>query len=150
MAISQSDQLFQLVKSLTKAEKRNFTFYSTRIQEADSLKYIQLFELMDKQKELNDHQILTKLKGIDKVQYSNLKRHLYKQLMTSLRMIHIQKKTDIQVREYLDYVDILYGKGLYLQSLKILDKAKILADKSNNDLLYLAMNHATSPVAALT
>ena len=89
---------------------------------------------MDKQKELNDHQILTKLKGIDKVQYSNLKRHLYKQLMTSLRMIHIQKKTDIQVREYLDYVDILYGKGLYLQSLKILDKAKILADKSNNDL----------------
>ncbi|MBK7806863.1 MAG: hypothetical protein IPJ51_11240 [Saprospiraceae bacterium] len=139
MAISQSDQLFQLVKSLTKAEKRNFTFYSTRIQEADSLKYIQLFELMDKQKELNDHQILTKLKGIDKVQYSNLKRHLYKQLMTSLRMIHIQKKTDIQVREYLDYVDILYGKGLYLQSLKILDKAKILADKSNNDLLYLAI-----------
>ena len=139
MAISQSDQLFQLVKSLTKAEKRNFTFYSTRIQEADSLKYIQLFELMDKQKELNDHQILTKLKGVDKVQYSNLKRHLYKQLMTSLRMIHIQKKTDIQVREYLDFVDILYGKGLYLQSLKILDKAKILADKSNNDLLYLAI-----------
>ncbi|MBK8626609.1 MAG: hypothetical protein IPN86_13890 [Saprospiraceae bacterium] len=59
--------------------------------------------------------------------------------MVSLRMIHIQKKTDIQVREYLDYVDILYGKGLYIQSLKILDKAKALAEKSNNDLLSLAI-----------
>ena len=139
MPISQSDQLFNLVKSLTKAEKRNFTFYSTRIQDADTLKYIHLFELLDKQKVLDENQILAKLKDVDKTQYSNLKRHLYKQLMVSLRMIHIQKKTDIQVREYLDYVDILYGKGLYIQSLKILDKAKALAEKSNNDLLSLAI-----------
>ena len=127
MPISQSDQLFNLVKSLTKAEKRNFTFYSTRIQDADTLKYIHLFELLDKQKVLDENQILAKLKDVDKTQYSNLKRHLYKQLMVSLRMIHIQKKTDIQVREYLDYVDILYGKGLYIQSLKILDKANVTA-----------------------
>ncbi|MBL0101816.1 MAG: hypothetical protein IPP49_18720 [Saprospiraceae bacterium] len=139
MPISQSDQLFQLVNSLTKAEKRNFTFYSSRIQEAESLKYMQLFDLIEKQKELNDTQILSKLKDVDKTQYSNLKRHLYKQLMVSLRMIHIQKKNDIQVREYLDYVEILYGKGLYLQALKILDKAKLLAEKTNNDLLYLSI-----------
>jgi hypothetical protein len=139
MPISQSDQLFQLVKSLTKAEKRNFTFYTSRIQDADSLKYMQLFEMIDKQKDVNDNLILSKLKGVDKNQYSNLKRHLYKQLMMSLRMIHIQKKTDIQLREYLDYADILYGKGLYLQALKILDKAKILAEKSDNNILHLSI-----------
>lgn len=139
MPISQSDQLFQLVQSLTKAEKRNFTIYSSRIQDADSLKYIQLFEIIDKNKNVTDQLILSKLKEIDKTQYSNLKRHLYKQLMISLRMIHIQKKTDIEVREYLDFVDILYGKGLYLQALKILDRAKILATKSNNDILTLSI-----------
>ena len=139
MPISQSDQLFQLVKSLTKAEKRNFTFYTSRIQDSNTLKYIQLFEIIEKQKDLNDQQILSRLKGVDKNQYSNLKRHLYKQLMISLRMIHIQKKTDIQMREYLDYADILYGKGLYLQSLKILDKAKILAEKIDNDIYQLAI-----------
>lgn len=139
MPISQSDQLFQLVKSLTKAEKRNFTFYTSRIQDTDSLKYMQLFDLIDKQKDLNDNILLSKLRGIDKNQYSNLKRHLYKQLMMSLRMIHIQKKSDIQLREYLDYADILYGKGLYLQALKILDKAKVLADKSDNNILYLSI-----------
>ncbi|MBK9257166.1 MAG: hypothetical protein IPM42_16945 [Saprospiraceae bacterium] len=139
MPISQSDQLFNLIKSLTKAEKRNFTFYATRIQDGDTLKYLQLFEYLDKQKTLDDNQILLKLRDVDKTGYSNLKRHLYKQIMISLRMLHIQKKTDIQVREYLDFVDILYGKGLYLQSLKILDKAKTLAEKSNNDLLSLAI-----------
>jgi flagellar biosynthesis chaperone FliJ len=76
MPISQSDQLFQLVKSLTKAEKRNFTFYTSRIQDSDSLKYMQLFEMIDKQKDVNDNLILGKLKGVDKNQYSNLKRHL--------------------------------------------------------------------------
>jgi hypothetical protein len=139
MPISQSDQLFQLIKSLSKAEKRNFTFYTSRIQDAETLKYIHLFDILDKQKILDEQQILLKMKGVDKNQYSNLKRHLYKQLMMSLRLIYIQKKLDIQLREYLDYVDILYGKGLYLQALKILDKAKVLAEKSDNDILYLAI-----------
>lgn len=139
MPISQTDQLFFLVKSLTKAEKRNFTVYSKRIQDTENLGYIQLFEILDKQKDPDDDQILAKLKGIDKSQYSNFKRHLYKQLMISLRLIHIQKKAEIEIREYLDFVDILYSKGLYLQSLKLLQKAKTLADKANNDILYLSL-----------
>ncbi|MBK8392059.1 MAG: hypothetical protein IPL23_23565 [Saprospiraceae bacterium] len=107
---------------------------------------------MDKQKDLNEPQILQKLKDTDKSQYSNLKRHLYKQIMISLRMIYIQKKADIEIREYLDFVDILYSKGLYIQSLKLLEKAKGLALKSNNDILsflYLKLkrplNLVTSP-----
>lgn len=139
MPISQTDQLFTLIKSLSKAEKRNFTVYANRIQDSDTLKYVQLFELMDKQKDLNEPQILQKLKDTDKSQYSNLKRHLYKQIMISLRMIYIQKKADIEIREYLDFVDILYSKGLYIQSLKLLEKAKGLALKSNNDILFLSL-----------
>lgn len=139
MPISQTDQLFQLIKSLSKAEKRNFTVYANRIQDSDNLKYVQLFELMDKQKELNEPLIFSKLKDTDKSQYSNLKRHLYKQIMISLRLIYIQKKADIEIREYLDFVDILYSKGLYLQSLKLLEKAKALALKSNNDILFLSL-----------
>ncbi len=139
MAISQSDQLFQLVKSLTKSEKRNFTLYSTRIQDADDLMYIQLFDIIDKEKVLSDDIIMSKLKLKDKVKYSNLKRHLYKQIMTSLRMLFIQKDTDTQIREYLDYAMILYGKGFYKQAIKILEKAKQMAGKSNNDILLLSI-----------
>lgn len=139
MPISQTDQLFRLIKSLSKSEKRNFTIYAKRIQSSESLKFIQLFEFLDKQKMVNDKIILAGLKGIEKSQLSNLKRHLYKQIMTSLRMIHIQRNSSIQLREYYDYSKILYGKGLYLQSLKIVKKAQDLARKNGYDIMLLTL-----------
>ncbi len=139
MPISQGDQLFLLVKSLSKSEKRSFTAYSSRFQDTDGLMYVKLFELMEKQKALDEDALCTKLKLKDKSQFSNLKRHLYKQILASIRVVQINKNVDIQIREYLDFVDILYAKGLYLQSLKILDKAKSLAQKTKNDILYLSI-----------
>ncbi len=139
MPISQGDQLFLLVKSLSKSEKRSFTAYASRFQDTDGLMYVKLFELLEKQKVLDEDSLFTKLRLKDKSQYSNLKRHLYKQILASIRVVQISKNADIQIREYLDFVDILYAKGLYLQSLKILDKAKILAQKTKNDILYLSI-----------
>ena len=137
MPISQTDQLFRLVKSLTKAEKRNFTLYSKRIQGTDTLKFLKLFELLDKQVSLDEAAITKKLKGIDKSQLSNLKRHLYKQLVTSLRMLYIQRDEGIKIREHIDYAKILYMKGLYLQSLKILQMARNMAIKDDQEFLLL-------------
>ncbi len=134
MPISQSDQLFSLVKSLTKAEKRNFRIYTSRFQDGNSSKYIQLFDLLDKQKAL-DEKIINK--KFPKGQLSNLKRHLYKQILISLRLIHIGKSSHIEIRELLDFANILYRKGLYLQALKILDKARNQAEKIHNDLILL-------------
>ena len=58
---------------------------------------------------------------------SNLKAHLYKQILISLRLNPSHQDIRIQIREQLDFATILYHKGLYKQSLKILDKAKNLA-----------------------
>jgi hypothetical protein len=139
MPISQGDQLFLLVKSLTKSEKRSFTAFASRFQDSDDLLYVRLFDLLEKQKSLDEDALCIKLKIKDKAQFSNLKRHLYKQILASMRMSQISKNSDIQIREYLDFVDILYSRGLYLQSLKILDKAKSLAQKTKNDILYLSI-----------
>ena len=62
-----------------------------------------------------------------KEQLSNLKAHLYKQILISLRLNPSHQNIRIQIREQLDFATILYHKGLYTQSLKILDKAKSLA-----------------------
>lgn len=134
MPISQSDQLFNLVKSLTKAEKRNFRIYTSRFQEGEGMKYMQLFDILDKQKELDEIVIN---KRFPKGQLSNLKRHLYSQILISLRLIHKKKSAHIEIRELMDFANILYRKGLYLQALKILDKAKVLAIKIHNDLIVL-------------
>jgi len=139
MPISHSGSLYQLIKSLTKAEKRNFKLYAKRNQAADTLKFIELFDLIDKQKEEDDAQTFEKLKQVNKTQYANLKRHLYGQILVSLRLIHKTKRANIKVREYIDFAYILYGKGLYLQALKILQIAKREAFKHHLKFTHLTI-----------
>ena len=74
---------------------------------------------------------------VKKRHLSNLKRHLYKQILISLRLIYIQKNIDIQIREQLDFARILYGKGLYMQSLKLLERIKRTALEHHQDVLHL-------------
>lgn len=133
MPISKSKPVFSLIKSLSKSEKRNFTVYSSRLQDTDGLMYIRLFEILDKQETLFEKEVREKLGNISTAKYSNLKRHLYTQILTSLRHLHKEKKADIKIREYIDFAYILYGKGEYMSALKLLDKAKKIAEKNHTD-----------------
>ncbi len=132
-----SEPLFVLIKTLSKSEKRNFKLYANRIHSQDEVKFIQLFDVLDKLAAYDEEQILRRIPSIKKSQLSNLKRHLYKQLLISLRLIHIQKNIDIQIREQLDFAKILYNKGLYLQSQKTLERAKAIARESHQDIICL-------------
>ncbi len=122
-----NDALFQLVKSLEKSEKRNFKLYVNRNTETGDLKIIRLFDTLDKMKEYDEKQLLQKTRGIKKQQLSNLKAHLYRQILSSLRLIRDEENIDIQLHEQFDYARILYNKGLYLQSLKVLERLKEMA-----------------------
>lgn len=133
MAISKTEDLFRLIKSLTKSEKRTFRLFAERIKSSNELLYMQLFDIMDKQKKLDERSIHYKLGNFSPVKYSNAKRHLYDQILTSLRMLNKSKRSNIQLREYIDFVHILYGKGFYLQALKVLQKAKKLAKEHHHD-----------------
>jgi hypothetical protein len=119
-----SDALFQLIKSLEKSEKRNFKLYITRNSSSEDLKSIQLFDALDKMEEYDEAQLLSKNKNIRKAQLSNAKAHLYREILSSLRLIRQEDNIDIQLHEQLDYARILYNKGLYLQSLRTLDRIK--------------------------
>ena len=119
-----TDTLFQLVHSLEKAEKRNFKLYIKRSSSNEDLKIIELFDALDKLDEYDETLLLKKLSSIKKPQLSNTKVHLYKQLLASLRLLKSTDSIDMQLNEQLDYARILYNKGLYQQSLKILEKAK--------------------------
>ncbi|TXB66530.1 hypothetical protein [Phaeodactylibacter luteus] len=131
----QKDHLFSLVKSLNKAEKRNFRLYVNRLQ-ADA-KFVQLFDVLDKMQAYDDQQVLQQLEGVEKKHLPNLKRHLYRQLLTSLRLIYIQKDVEISIHEQIDFARILYGKGMYMQALKILESTKRKALDHHQDILHL-------------
>jgi hypothetical protein len=121
------DSLFQLIHSLQKGEKRNFKLYVKRNSSNEDLKMIHLFDAIDKMADYDDSVLQKRVPSIKKQQLSNIKAHLYRQILTSLRLLRNDENIDIQLHEQLDYAKILYNKGLYLQSLKILDKAKEIA-----------------------
>ena len=131
-----SDALFQLIKSLEKSEKRNFKLYIKRNSASEDLKSIQLFDALDKMEEYDETLLLNRNKGIRKQQLSNAKAHLYREILSSLRLIRNEENVDIQLHEQLDYARILYNKGLYLQSLKTLDRIKENA-KAHNQVTFL-------------
>ncbi|MBT6161195.1 MAG: hypothetical protein HOH81_05840 [Flavobacteriaceae bacterium] len=126
MTSEPKDNLFVLIKSLTKSEKRQFKLYVGRMGSNEDSKFLNLFNVLDRMHHYQEGQILNK--GIvTKQQLSNLKAHLYKQILISLRLNPVHKNIRIQIREQLDFATILYQKGLYKQSLKVLEKAKLLA-----------------------
>ncbi|WP_254640055.1 hypothetical protein [Chitinophaga sp. GbtcB8] len=86
-------------------------------------------------KDYDEEQILKKIPAIKKQQLSNVKAHLYKQLLTSLRLLYKQKDPLIDLREQLDYARVLYNKGLYTQSLKLLSRAKSMAMEQEEVML---------------
>ncbi|HUR12150.1 MAG TPA: hypothetical protein VM012_12315 [Flavitalea sp.] len=131
-----TDALFQLIKSLEKSEKRNFKLFVKRSTGSEDLKVVQLFDALDKMTEYDEVALLKKNSGISKLQLSNIKASLYRQLLSSMRIIKDQENIDLQLHEQMDYARILYNKGLYLQSLKVLDRMKELA-RSYNQVTYL-------------
>lgn len=130
-----TDSLFQLIKSLEKAEKRNFKLYVKRNSGDEDLKIVQLFDAMDKMHEYDENQLL-KNKSLRKQQLPNIKSHLYREILASLRILKDTDNIDLQLQEQMAYARILYSKGLYLQALKSLDRVKDLA-RTNNQITYL-------------
>ncbi|MFM2364149.1 MAG: hypothetical protein RLZZ316_3051, partial [Bacteroidota bacterium] len=122
-----SDTLFQLIHSLEKAEKRHFKLYIKRSSAKEELKIVQLFDVLDKLQEYDERILLKKMPTITKTQLANLKTHLYKQVLASLRLLKTHESVDLQLSEHLDNARLLYNKGLKTQALRIIEKAKELA-----------------------
>lgn len=126
MVKDQKDNLFSLVKSMTKSEKRQFKLYVGRLGVNEDSKFLNLFNILDKLSVYDEDAIL-KNGDIKKQQLANVKSHLYKQILISLRLNPSHQNVRSQLREQLDFASILYHKGLYKQALKILDKSKEIA-----------------------
>ena len=124
--------LFRLIKGLSRSEKRYFKLFASK--EGDSLnkKFIRLFDLLDQQLVYSEEDILKKEPGLKRSQMSNLKAHLYKRILQSLRMFDNSSVKDIRIREYIDHAQILYNRSHYDQCVRMLQKAKKMAHRHHN------------------
>ena len=136
MPNNNSDSLFQLIHSLEKSEKRHFKLYIKRSSSKADLKIIRLFDALDTIAKYDEKLVAKALKGFTNPQLANLKTHLYKQLLASLRLLKTNENIDLKLSEHLDNARLLYNKGLKIQSLQILERAKEMA-KANQKMNFL-------------
>ena len=100
------------------------------------LTFIQLFDTIDKMVKYDERKIIKKFPHFKGSLLSNHKANLYEQLLTSLRLLH-HKSPTVRIKELISFSDVLLQKGLYIQSLNQLHKAKQLAKTHHANILHL-------------
>jgi hypothetical protein len=146
MSKAKSDNLFRLISSLSKSEKRMFKLLASRTGAGDK-KFIRLFDIVESQREYDETQVLKKAPELKPHQMPNMKAHLYKQILKCLQITSTNKLPEIKITEMIDYARILYSKCLYRECLKMIDKAKKRAVESDSHLLLLELLELEKMVA---
>src|SRR4051812_12516203 len=113
-----TDDLFLLIKSLTKNEKGYFKKYTSKHVVGDENKYISLFDRIDHSKQFNERELKKEIPHLP-----SDKNYLYKLIIRSLNEFHHGSSIDHELREILNAVEILFAKALYPQCEKLLNKA---------------------------
>ncbi len=132
-----SDDLFQLIKSLTRQEKRYFKLYASRHAIEGQNKYVLLFDAIDQQTEYDEVAIRAKFKDQGFVRQLHVaKNYLYQSILNSLRHFHESRSED-RFHTEMRHAALLFNKGLYNQSERALDKAKKLAAENEHFLQLL-------------
>ncbi len=132
MPRERSDSLFQLIKSLNKNEKRYVKLFISRVNGGKDKKNLLLFDLINRQEEFDEDEILRKGKEIKEQQLSNLKAELYRQVLQSIRLFHTNNIVDLEIRQSIDFAQILFDRCMYKDGLKLLQKAKKMARSHDN------------------
>lgn len=131
-----STELFDLIRSLTKQEKRYYKMYTT-LSGGKTNKYLLLFDAIDAQNEYDEQKLKKKFKDEAFVrQFHVIKNYLYGLILKSLRNYHANSAED-KYHSLLRDAQILYDKGLQKQSGKLLAKAKRTAEKDERFLQLL-------------
>ncbi len=133
-----SKELFELIKSMTKTEKRYFKKYASLFTVGDKNNYVVIFDAIDKQKEYDEKKLLEKLKEHDFVKhFAVVKNYLYTRILDALENYHSNMSIQAQMRKTISHIEILQKRGLYNHSLKLIKKVKQEAEESelNNVLL---------------
>ncbi len=135
-----SEALIKLIFSLSKTEKRNFKLMSNKIGDKNKF-YVKLFDYLIHYKMWVPDHIVQHIPGIKRSQLSNLKANLSKAILRSLRDINKEHYQEIKAREKFDFAKVLYAKGQYRESIKMLQSVKQIAASIHlRPLFYLALN----------
>lgn len=130
MTTSTNSALFDLIKSLSKTEKRYFKVYASRHTIGEENNYSILFDFISKLDEYDETSIFKAFKGEALLnKFSITKKRLYDYVLKALDAFHANSSHEANLYKMIHSAEILYKKALYKQCWKILKSAESLALK---------------------
>lgn len=121
-----STELFDLIKSLTKSEKRFFKL-SSSLQSGEK-NYLKIFDYIEKQKKYDEEELKNHFSKTTFIKHlPSEKNHLYKLVLKSLRAYYSDQSISSQLKQEIKNVEILHKKALYKECRKFVKRAKKMA-----------------------
>lgn len=121
-----SIELYKLIKSLSKSEKRFFKL-SSSLQSGDK-NYLKIFDFIEAKNKYDEEELKEAFKGETFVKHlPSEKNHLYKLILKSLRSYYSEQSVSSMLKQEIKNVEILYNKALYKECEKFVSRAKQLA-----------------------
>lgn len=130
-----SNEIFSLIQSLNKHEKRCFKLYTKNKGVSENFLYLKLFDTIEKQKTYNEDELVKKIPGLTNNKLHKTKYALQELVLESLR--HYQTNTiDTQLRQIIQTIEILLEKGLLKLCQKKIERGKTIALEHEKFLFY--------------
>lgn len=132
-----SPDLHQLIHSLSQSERRLFKLRANQTGKR-AANYLRLFEVIDSQQVYDEEMVKASFVG-EKIlnNFSVAKAYLYQNILDSIRQGYARKSPEMEVREFLDQIELLFHRGLSDQARKIVVRAIKKAEKFDLEI-YLA------------
>lgn len=126
--MNHTDNLFLLIKSLTKAEKRFFAIEASKYSKEEGNDYLLLYKLIEQQTDYDEEKIKKELKGNPLLKrLPSAKNYLHNLLLRTVTQLHREQNPHFQISNLLQEVDFLFFRGLFKNANKQLQKAKKIA-----------------------
>ena len=133
-----SNHLHQIIKSLTKQEKRYFRLNA--FSNNHESKYLVVFDAIDAQAVYDEKRLRIKFKDESWINRLNVaKDYLYKALLNSLSTYNQKHEPNYQITDLIVQIKVLQNRGFYERCDKLIDKAKELANQFDDHLSYLRL-----------
>ncbi|MEO8514243.1 MAG: hypothetical protein ABI543_11825 [Ignavibacteria bacterium] len=146
-----SDDLFQLIKAMSKSEKGYFKKFASKHTIGEKNIYVKLFDAIDSKSEYSEEVIKAKFKGEKFVTslYST-KNYLFNLILKALSSYHSERFAVSKLNMMMIELNVLFEKGLHRQFRTLLNRAIALAVE-NDKPFYLAIlyNKALTSLATV-
>ncbi len=131
--IEKTDELFDLIKSLSKTEKIHFKKYAKQHIVDGNANYLVLFDLIEKTRNYKSAKLHTQLKKLPFYPFlPKVKNYLKELILHSLRSYYTNKSVELWLHDSFMKIEILWSKGLYSQCGKLVKKTKQYAKNYDN------------------